>query len=542
MRIRSAVVWLAFVLVTGCVEPEEPFGSIEVTVLRDSPPVPAPGASVALVGTAWTLAANPAGVALFPMASTGKGRVTAFLQGYCASSDSVDVTQGARSTLTITLGNLPCPSDRVTTGGGDAFYSLVDVRTFGGVDTTCENDRVVEGIAGVGDLGVNALSLRRTCHNAAWVFTENHTPWFTNSRDDIPWTNFEGDLLNVSLPVNRLRVPVTIWIADSLIDADYGNSILPVDLDQANGFFHDTRSGLRLTNGLIADDPPDIIDVGSHVGPGAREATYGIIGNGCANTPSIIASPQVYRSDHINIYVLSAIQGGFGRTCREYGAANVIFLDKDADYVTLVHEIGHALGLARPFSGHVDTVEGMHPENVMWPAPTVAGHLSLGQIARMHMDVLSWLNQPMPLGTVRSQQSILAPLPSECSCPGSSATNDCPRIDADIPRALPANGPPGMAPACFVTVEPTCLSLAVGATGTVTARGWTTIAATDSGAGDQLVASLSPDLARVTIGGAHPGFVQADITANAVPGNTGVLVSIGGNIISVPVRIGSPCP
>jgi hypothetical protein len=302
-RCSRLAVALVLLFSAGC-EFDEPNGQIIVTVERDSPPVPAAGATAAIGGAPLTLTTNAAGTATFVLVPAGTKQVYASLPGYCAATASVILDDGDTDRVTLTLGSPPCPVDQIATGGGNALYALVDVRTGTSADTTCENDRFVEGHAGVAELGTNARAITWSgpCRSAAWIFSADHAPWFSNRAVDFTWTDSDGDVFNVTLPAARLRVPVTIWISDPLIDAaDYRDRVLPIDLDQVNGFLHDSRSGFRLTNSINADAAPDIIDVGSLTDPRTGSPPYPIIGNACENTHAIIASPQVYRSDHINV-------------------------------------------------------------------------------------------------------------------------------------------------------------------------------------------------------------------------------------------------
>lgn len=232
----------------------------------------------------------------------------------------------------------------------------------------------------------------------------------------------------------------------------------------------------------------------------------------------------------------------------EQGAQNVIFFYEKADEFVLVHEIAHSLGLFRPSSGHSDNVDDFRPHNLMWSyfdyPVWVPDHLTLGQLVRMHVQDESWLNQPSGAGgSVRSRQ-LGAPLVTSCGCPATGETDDCPQLLADIPRAgTPNSGaPPRLA--CYVTTDVQCLSLPPGGTGVVTAWGWTDGTATSRGVGDPTIASLSPALATVTIpvGGTGEGLVKAEVKASDAPGNTAILLSIGGNVATVPLRIGSACP
>ncbi len=128
------------------------------------------------------------------------------------------------------------------------------------------------------------------------MFTEHHAPWFSNTAGVFPWTNSTGDVLTTTLPAGRLRVPVTFWLSDPLVNAtEHTTKLTGVDLPAAEDFFLQNRTGLRLTNSDAADTPPDIVTVSPNVG------------TGCVDTPTIIASTTAYRVDHINIYVLEKL-------------------------------------------------------------------------------------------------------------------------------------------------------------------------------------------------------------------------------------------
>ena len=547
-RVKRASVGVVLLAGVACVD--QPPGMLEVTVLRDSPPVPASGANVTISGFALAQSADPTGKATFALITAGTYQVHATLIGYCPATGSATVSEGATTNLTLSLGTGPCPTDQISTGGAEAFYGLVDVRT--GAASPCENDRLVEGAAGTADLATNALELTAggfTCHGASWLFTTDHAPAFSNNPANFPWTNASGDLVTQSLPAGQLRVPVTIWMSDATIDEGaYRTTMTDEDLPQANDFLWETRSGLRLTSSETGDGLPEIVDVGTLTDPNTGAAPYPLIGNGCRNAWQITASPVIYHSDHINVYVVELIDGdgiAAGRNCRENGAANVIFIDDDANYVTLVHEIGHALALTRPMWGHVDNIKGMYPDNVMWTGATVAGHVSLGQIVRMHADTWSWINEVTGAGSVRDRQFPGAMVTS-CSCPGVAATDDCPQVDRDIARVGVSNTGITNA-ACHVITDVSCLALATGATGQVRADGFTSSSMTTMGVGEGIVSSLAPAVAtaaKPALGGEGPGFVRAEVTAGPNPGNTQVLMWLGGTSKAVMVKVGAgvSCP
>ncbi len=540
MQIRSRVVrsgvWIVLGLVAGCEEPALTVGSLVVTVFIDPPSVMAIGANVTLLATTQAGVTDASGNVTFPLVLPGTYQVRASMIGYCQTEVTATVSAGATTNVTMTIAAAPClnGTDWIATGGTEPFYGLVDIRTGISTDSDpCPNDRLVESTSGSADLLTNALSLidvSITCHGAAWIFTANHAPWFDNTAATFPWTNSGGDVLTTTLPANRLRVPVTIWISDPAINEPIYRAQVTDDLSKANGFLLSMRSGLVLTNSAAANTPPDIIHVGG-LADGPGNPTYGLIGFGCDHTPSITSS-VAYRSHHINVYAVEAIVGDgspSGRNCVGRGAKNVIFIKRAASHVTLLHEIGHAIGLYRPSWGHADAIKGMIPDNVMWSGASVAGHLTLGQIVRAHADTSSWLN------------SASSPLQTACHCPGDTATPDCPTITKDIPRGMPGVGMDD--PACHVTTDVSCLSLPPLMTGYITARGFTDDVATKDGFGEGSVGSLSPTIATATLFSEDGKTVMAEVIAGSSSGTTThVLMSLGGTFVKVKVNVGTVCP
>jgi hypothetical protein len=571
MRMRSRVVrcgaWFVLLLNVGCAAAHAASGMLIVTVLRGSPSGPALGAVVTIIGTATGSSVSSLGKASFTLLP-GTYQVRATLPGFCTGTVTAVVTEGGSTNVTVTLGPLsgPCPAavsgidkvsevsgtpggggggggsgnDRVTTGGSQPLYALLDIRIGTSADAIpCENDRLVEGSTGVAEVMTNALALADpsvTCHGAAWVFTSNHAPWFSNAPASLPWTNSTGDVLTPALPAGRLRVPVTFWLSDPTINnADYQTKLTSLDLPAAEDFLLTARTGLRLTNSTNADTPPDIVMVSS------------LIGSGCTSTPDIVASTTVFRVDHINVYVIDKLDATgvvLGRNCAENGAANVIFVDDNANFVTLVHEIGHGLGLMRPQWGHSNKVSGMHNGNFMWSGASAPIHATLGQIARMHADTQSWLNKPSGAATVRTRQpAVSLPPVTPCSCPGDAPTDDCPKVDLDIPRSGAASTPPAN-PACFITATPPCLSIPLNGSVPVTANGWVGTGPGTAGSGGGKVASLTPSIVTVAVpaGGEGLGFITATVTARGTAGTGRILLTYGGNMIEVPVKVDSSCP
>ena len=570
MRTRSRVArggaWAIVWFLAGCdmSSAQSVRGTIVATVTRDSPPLPATGAQVTIVGTLQGSITNISGQAVLANVPPGTHQIRARFIGFCMSTVSVTVTAGNTTAVALHLGAPPCGgagkgefgggagsrvggsgggggggggTDKIVTAGVDPTVALLDIRTGNvGDPAPCENDRLVEGTGGTTDIGTNALTLTDPsvpCHGAAWIFSSERAPWFDNAVASFPWTNGGGDVVTATLPANRLRLPLTVWIADPSIDVTTYTAVMKTDLGKANHFLREQRTGLILTNSETADNLPDIIDVGGQ---------SGIIGNGCHQLSSIMTTPAVYRPAHVNVYVVESISPtAAGWTCADYEVPNVIFLDDEEDYVTLVHEVGHALSLTRPFWGHIQHIAGMYPGNVMEWGASMADHLSLGQITRMHADAQSWLNQVNGVGTVRSRQSVTVPFVTSCSCPGANATDDCPAIAKDLPRSGTA-WVGNANPACHIMTDVSCVSLSPNAPATITASSWTDVTAITKGFGEQLVRSADPAVANVASVLTNDNVVKAEIRAGPTMGATRLFLSVGGSIASVTVKVSQPCP
>jgi hypothetical protein len=113
----------------------------------------------------------------------------------------------------------------------------------------------------------------------------------------------------------------------------------------------------------------------------------------------------------------------------------VVFVDADNRYgTTLAHEIGHVLlGAELPDYGHssVDGApkEGFNRFNLMLDfvdsdLGTPRDHLTLGQVFRIAVDDMGWLN----LSGVRDGEKKDCPIPGDAT----TDTQECPKLTHDI--------------------------------------------------------------------------------------------------------------
>jgi hypothetical protein len=97
----------------------------------------------------------------------------------------------------------------------------------------------------------------------------------------------------------------------------------------------------------------------------------------------------------------------------------ILFNLDRSDPSTLAHEVSHAFGLLFPSWGHPYSVEGILSTNLMLGNLTglSRGHLSVGQVLRMHLDKESYLSRRAGTGT---------------ACQHDGSRNPCPALGLDL--------------------------------------------------------------------------------------------------------------
>ena len=341
----------------------------------------------------------------------------------------------------------------------DDLIVMLDIRAKSGGGSACRNDVLRQGVGGV-NVGTNALLLG-ACHGAVAILSANHALAYVNDPAALPWTNEQGDVARIALADTPLRVPIAFIVRGGTPDIA---TALNVQLAKAATLLRDSFSGLE----LAGDEAGGAIPKPLEASPPQAQA----IGNGCGSVAAIKADPVIYQRGRLNVYVVSPVNGvdggtAAGASCFAEGASDIIFLDVTASLdFTLMHEIGHALGLVRPTWGHTDGLRGFReaatdePLNVMAGAKELSPlYFSVSQVVRMTMATESWLNQPSASSgtTLRQRQSAagVVPLIVACGCPETVATPDCPALRKDIARPYPFQAVSAEVYACAVSVEAT---------------------------------------------------------------------------------------
>lgn len=198
------------------------------------------------------------------------------------------------------------------------------------------------------------------------------------------------------------------------------------DLQVANSILSESRSGILLDfvkkDKVAVSDVVEILD--------------------CINGDSKTALKD--EAGLLNVYYVNSLAEYRGRTCdrHEGRRQDVIYVGwSPHSPTTLIHEVGHALGLTLPGQGHTDTIRGFDRSNVMMSGdydldPGGRRRLTAGQAFRMNADPGSWLNwayNPPDGDPAHRLREIGAPRLA-CQCGEQDPAGLCPRLGDDVAR------------------------------------------------------------------------------------------------------------
>ena len=442
---------------------------------------PLAGAAIDLVGTSISAATNVLGKATLTTVLVGPQTLRVRFLGCPVLTQTVSVVAGGTVSVTATMG---CKDLVATNAPSAPLIGLLDLGTDNSGPVTCSNDAIVEGTGSVMAPGnaTRTATGGTPCHLGVMLLAKTTAPFYEANEAAIPWSAGYGDIYSAVMPAQKLRVPIKIFVSDPDVSfATLSSAIETVHLAKARLVLDDSYAGIELTN-AITGGAPQIAQV-------TNATDRATLDGGCLNATAIRANAALYDAGRINVYYTKVVKSEAGGTAAGYDCAtsdapNIIFVDSEQHLpFTLLHEIGHALGLMRPDWGHSETYEGFYSNgsgrmlNVMAETsdlPGYARYLSVGQVAWMHFRDDSWLNRPIAgTSTLRSLQAPpgATAFVTACSCPETAATSTCPSLNKDIER--PPNvkhGPSGWTMGCNVVLDQASVTLCVGATTQVDAH------------------------------------------------------------------------
>ncbi len=508
VALRRAMLGLAVVVSlsagTAAPETEAALGKIDATVLN-SAGVGVGNVQVLVLEEGVAAVTDASGRALLKV-QPNTHLVTIRRIGCPEATQTVTVTSGATSSVTFTLACF----DRIMADVPSA--ALIAVPDFGLEETgaaECRDD-LLPPLTGTGSVIVpgNATLTdvaSAPCHVALLLLAADRAPVYRNTAATLPWTGAMSDVVAVALPPTKLKLPVRILVAVAGLNAteraDLTEYIRTSHLSTARSVLDVSFSGVELVDDVDPTAEPQIIFDAS-----ARDLLDGY----CADAAAIRGSAY-YSSGRINIYYLAEVLGEdggekAGYSCGTSDAPEIIFIDADNQPpFTLVHEVGHALGLSRPDWGHSEEYIGAYRSsdglelNVMaaYGVPATQQHLSVGQVAQMHLNAESWLNRPSATDGSTLRERFLtpvAPIISACTCPETASNPDCPALSIDIPREGTLIESTAIK-ACTVTPDVTAIDVCVGTSVTVDAT--FSQGPLYTSRGSRLWVSLSPGIVRV---------------------------------------------
>ncbi len=355
-------------------------------------------------------------------------RWLALAGSFCLSSCQ-DSTAGSMVRSLVADPPLAARSERTSMNDDDAIAlspsNVPGVVVVGGKGrNTCLRNKVFRG-SGTIDLD-DRIEAKASCPSEVAAFSRSRGVELNVAP---AWSHSVTNPLPVTMkpPVS---VPIRLYVPSVWPDAQKAE----VELNLARTLAAQNRAGL-------------VFAAPSSVPYSSAEAT--IIGTGCGGVANLTLNgppDSLYDPNVINVYYIYAIDGSsaiMGYNCHVVPlptaattgsvADNVIFISIWYRAVTtLTHELAHSLGM-RGEVAHANGLDGFTTKNLLMSGldlntTAAQDHLSLGQVYRMSLDELSWLNHTRPNGTaaIRSGTS------RACQNSPLRATNEpCPELVLD---------------------------------------------------------------------------------------------------------------
>lgn len=251
------------------------------------------------------------------------------------------------------------------------------------------------------------------------------------------WTPTSDTVRLASSPVPAPRLlPIMLWVVvggpgdlPKLRDSVKATALASVA--GANSVLAENRSGVELTvvDTVVVTTTVDRTVVAD-----------------CLTGDGLVANHD--RPGMMRVYYVNSMGNARGFTCagtEDHPQSSIYVSTENEASSTLVHEVGHALGLTLPSQGHVDRPHGLETvflngfdaSNVMtsgisdWD-PAGRHRLSVGQVFRMNADSASWLNAATETNGSPAREATAPHM--ACQCGEADPTGYCPRLRDDVTR------------------------------------------------------------------------------------------------------------
>ncbi|HEX6314362.1 MAG TPA: hypothetical protein VFZ73_05860 [Gemmatimonadaceae bacterium] len=187
--------------------------------------------------------------------------------------------------------------------------------------------------------------------------------------------------MSIALPP-LTRVPVRLWLVGLNSEIPTVRLVRKKQLDKALPILDVLAAGLTMDTSSVELN------------------ALGVVPN-CANASTIAANLAIYEPSRINVYIVHGYDNdptsSYGFNCFEQGHPEILFISWGNAFLhptTLVHELGHAMGLQLPSAdyGHTYGEADFSDWNLMAGGPEVKD-ISIGQLYAMNFSTLSWLNR-----------------------------------------------------------------------------------------------------------------------------------------------------
>ena len=205
--------------------------------------------------------------------------------------------------------------------------------------------------------------------------TSGSETWLTNA--------ITSGTLSVVLPP-LTPVPVRLWLVGASSKMGAIKLVRKTQLDKAYPILNVFGTGLTLDTSSVELN------------------SLGTLVPSCSSAVAIAADPTIYQASRINVYFVEGYNnnpstGSYGYNCFAQGHPEILFVSWGRAFLpppTLVHELGHAMGLQLPTgtNGHTLGEADFSSWNLMASSSDVK-EITIGQLYVINFAKLSWLNR-----------------------------------------------------------------------------------------------------------------------------------------------------